>query len=129
VVRQQLQERMMLEASVFRTKESLAKARAHLHELRGRYGDVAIDDKGAVFNYDLTEALELGYLIELAEALVVSAQARTESRGAHFRDDHPTRDDANWMRHTLAHRDVDGSVRLSYKAVDGGLYQPMERKY
>ncbi|MDP9005659.1 MAG: succinate dehydrogenase flavoprotein subunit [Actinomycetota bacterium] len=129
VVRQQLQEHMMLEASVFRTEESLAKARGHLHELRGRYGEVAIDDKGAVFNYDLTEALELGYLIELAEALVVSAQARTESRGAHFRDDHPTRDDANWMRHTLAHRDVDGSVRLSYKPVDGGLYQPMERKY
>ncbi|MDP9419196.1 MAG: succinate dehydrogenase flavoprotein subunit [Actinomycetota bacterium] len=129
VVRHQLQEHMMLEASVFRTEESLAKVAGHLGELRARYGDAVIDDKGAVFNYDLTEALELGYLLDLAETLVVSARARTESRGAHFRDDHPSRDDANWMRHTLAHREADGSVRLSYKPVDGGLYEPMERKY
>ncbi|MDP8954936.1 MAG: succinate dehydrogenase flavoprotein subunit [Actinomycetota bacterium] len=129
VVRRELQEQMMLEASVFRTEESLAAVSRTLGDLRARYADVRIDDKGAVFNYDLTEGLELGYLLDLAEALVVSARARTESRGAHFRDDHPTRDDATWMRHTLASRHPDGSVRLSYKPVDGGLYQPMERKY
>ncbi len=129
VVRRELQEQMMLEASVFRTEESLAAVSRTLGDLRARYADVRIDDKGAVFNYDLTEGLELGYLLDLAEALVVSARARTESRGAHFRDDHPTRDDATWMRHTLASRHPDGSVQLSYKPVDGGLYQPMERKY
>ncbi|HSH23435.1 MAG TPA: succinate dehydrogenase flavoprotein subunit [Acidimicrobiales bacterium] len=129
VVRHQLQEQMMLEASVFRTEESLAAVTGVLDDLRARYADVRIDDKGAVFNYDLSEALELGYLLDVAQALVVSARARTESRGAHFRDDHPTRDDATWMRHTLVHREADGSLRLSYKPVDGDLYQPMERKY
>jgi succinate dehydrogenase / fumarate reductase flavoprotein subunit len=120
---------MTLQASVFRTEETLASMATTLAELRDRAERVSIDDKGRVFNFDLTEALELGYLIDLAEALVVSARARTESRGAHFRDDHTSRDDANWMRHTLAHREPDGTIRLSYKPVDGDLYAPMERKY
>ncbi|CAN5795433.1 succinate dehydrogenase flavoprotein subunit [soil metagenome] len=128
-VRAELQARMMATASVFRTEESLSEMAEALGELRARYHTVSIDDTGSVFNSDLTDALELGYLLDLAEALVVSARARTESRGAHFRDDHPKRDDAEWMRHSLARRDDDGTVRLSYKPVDGGLYQPMERKY
>ncbi|MDP9454113.1 MAG: succinate dehydrogenase flavoprotein subunit [Actinomycetota bacterium] len=128
-VRQELQARMMELASVFRTEESLAAMARSLGELRARYEKASIDDRGAVFNLDLTEALELGYLLDLAEALVVSARARTESRGAHFRDDHPRRDDTAWMRHTLAHRQPDGTVRLSYKPVDGGIYQPTERRY
>jgi succinate dehydrogenase / fumarate reductase flavoprotein subunit len=128
-VRADLQARMMATASVFRTEESLSEMAEALGELRARYRTVSIDDTGSVFNSDLTEALELGYLLDLAEALVVSARARTESRGAHFRDDHPKRDDVEWMRHSLARRDDDGTVRLSYKPVDGGLYQPMERKY
>ncbi|MDQ3353819.1 MAG: FAD-binding protein, partial [Actinomycetota bacterium] len=128
-VRHELQAAMMERASVFRTEESLASMGELLGELRSRYDAVSIDDSGSVFNFDLTEALELGYLLDLAEALVVSARARTESRGAHFRDDHPTRDDATWLRHTLARRQPDGSVALSYKPVDGDLYQPMERKY
>jgi succinate dehydrogenase / fumarate reductase flavoprotein subunit len=82
-----------------------------------------------VFNYDVTEGLELGYLLDLAESLVVSARARTESRGGHWRNDHPLRDDANWMKHSLATRLDDGRVQLAYKAVDGELYVPMERKY
>jgi succinate dehydrogenase / fumarate reductase flavoprotein subunit len=129
LVRAELQARMMSTASVFRTEESLGEMAGLLGELRARYGAVSIDDTGSVFNSDLTEALELGYLLDLAEALVVSARARTESRGAHFRDDYPKRDDVDWMRHTLARRDDDGRVRLSYKPVDGSLYQPMERKY
>ncbi len=128
-VRQQLQARMMELASVFRTEETLAEMSAELERLRARYTEVTIDDTGSVFNSDLTEALELGYLLDLAEALVVSARARTESRGAHFRDDHPTRDDVAWMRHTLTRRRPDGTVSLSYKPVEGGLYQPMVRKY
>jgi succinate dehydrogenase / fumarate reductase flavoprotein subunit len=128
-IRTKLQNEMMDKASVFRSAESLDAALADVHELRDRWDRVSIDDKGETFNYDLTEALELGYLIDLAEALVVSAQARTESRGAHMRVDHPTRDDANWMKHTLITRDGEGGVTLSYKPVIGGKYEPMERKY
>src|SRR6266568_2030342 len=96
-----------------------------VRSLRERYQRASIQDKGEIFNYDLTEAIELGFLIDLAESLVISALARTESRGAHFRDDHPTRDDANWMRHSLASRQADGRVRLDYKPVVGGKYEPM----
>ena len=128
-IRARLQEEMMDKASVFRTDESLRSVLDTVRSLRDRYQRAGIQDKGEVFNYDLTEAIELGFLIDLAESLVVSALARTESRGAHFRDDHPTRDDANWMRHSLAFRNDDGSVRLDYKAVVGGKYEPMERKY
>jgi succinate dehydrogenase / fumarate reductase flavoprotein subunit len=128
-IRTTLQNEMMDKASVFRSQESLDSVLKTVHELRDRWDRVSIDDKGEVFNYDLTEALELGYLIDLAEALVVSAQARPESRGAHMRVDHPNRDDANWMKHTLITRAADGSVSLDYKPVIGGAYEPMERKY
>lgn len=128
-IRDELQEHMMDKASVFRTEQSLGEMTDILGDLVARYDRMAIEDKGEVFNYDLTEALELGYLIDLAEALVVSARARTESRGAHFRDDHTTRDDENWMKHTLAARSDTGKVTLSYKPVEGDLYAPMERKY
>ena len=124
-----LQEEMMDKASVFRTDESLRSMLQILGELKDRYQKVSIQDKGEVFNYDLTEAIELGFLIDLADSLVVAARARTESRGGHFRDDHPTRDDTTWMRHSLAYRQPDGSVRLDYKPVVGGKYEPMERKY
>ena len=128
-LRSRLQEEMQAKASVFRTGESLAACVAAVRELTHAYDKIAIDDKGSVFNYDLVEALELGYLLELAEGLAVSAEARTESRGAHSREDYPVRDDANWMKHTLAHRADDGTVTLDYKPVVGGAYQPMERKY
>ena len=90
---------------------------------------MSVTDQSRRFNYELSEALELGYLLDVAQALVAAALARTESRGGHFRDDHPLRDDANWMRHSLAHRQPDGSVRLAYKPVVAGPYLPMERKY
>jgi succinate dehydrogenase / fumarate reductase flavoprotein subunit len=127
-IRARLQDEMMDKASVFRTDESLRAVLETVRSLRDRWHNASIQDKGEIFNYDLTEAIELGFLIELAESLVISALARTESRGAHFRDDHPTRDDANWMRHSLAFRTDDG-VRLDYKPVVGGKYEPMERKY
>jgi len=128
-LRSRLQEEMQSKASVFRTGESLRSCLGTIQELQQAYEKIAIDDKGSVFNYDLAEALELGYLLDLAEALVVSGEARTESRGAHSRNDFPTRDDANWMKHTLAYRGADGTVTLDYKPVIGGAYLPMERKY
>jgi succinate dehydrogenase / fumarate reductase flavoprotein subunit len=128
-IRQHLQEEMTDKASVFRTEESLSAVLKTVQESKERFEQVTIDDKGDVFNYDLTEALELGYLIDLAEALVIGARARTESRGGHFRDDHPLREDEHWLKHTLATREEDGTVRLDYKPVEMGPYIPMERKY
>jgi succinate dehydrogenase / fumarate reductase flavoprotein subunit len=128
-LRAELQAAMMRDASVVRTAESLADAHRVIGELKERYREVGIDDRGAVFNFDLTEALELGNLLDLAEVLVVGAEARAESRGAHWRDDYPTRDDSNWLKHTLAYREPDGSIRLDYKPVVLGKYEPMERKY
>ena len=128
-IRTRLQDEMMAKAGVFRTGESLGVCLQTIRELRQAYEKISIDDHGSVFNYDLSEALELGYLLDLAEATVISGEARTESRGAHWRDDFPTRDDVNWMKHTLAHLAEDGTVTLSYKPVIGGAYQPMERKY
>jgi len=100
-----------------------------LARLRERYRRTTVHDGGRRYNYELTEALELGFLLDLAEVLAASALARTESRGAHFRDDHPIRDDANWMRHTFATRTADGALHLDYKPVESGPYLPMERKY
>jgi succinate dehydrogenase / fumarate reductase flavoprotein subunit len=128
-IRAVLQEEMMDKASVFRTEDSLSNVEQTIKDLRARYANVSIQDKGNIFNYDLTEALELGYLLEMAECLVVSARARTESRGAHMREDHPLRDDANFMKHTFAYREDDGSIRLEYRPVEGDKYVPMERKY
>ena len=71
-----------------------------LRELRERYANVAVRDKGRVFNTELLEAREVGYLLDCAEATVAGALAREESRGAHFREDFPERDDANWLKHT-----------------------------
>jgi succinate dehydrogenase / fumarate reductase flavoprotein subunit len=120
---------MTAKASVFRTEESLRSVLATIAGLKSRYQHTSVSDKGAAFNYELTEAVELGYLLELAESLAVAALARTESRGAHFRDDHPLRDDANWMRHTLVSRAEDGTIELSYRPVEAGRYLPTERKY
>jgi len=128
-IRAELQAEMTLNASVFRTDESLRSVSATIDRLRVRYRDVAVTDQSNRFNYELSEALELGYLLDVAQVLVAAALARTESRGGHFRDDHPLRDDANWMRHSLASRRPDGSIRLDYKPVVGGPYVPMERKY
>ena len=128
-MRNLLQEEMTDKASVFRTEETLKSVLGTIEELKERYEHARIDDKGSTFNFDLTEALELGYLIDLAESLVVGGMARTESRGGHFRDDYPTRDDANWLKHSLVRRAEDGTVTLDYKPVQLGRYEPMERKY
>jgi len=112
-----------------RTETGLSKMQEILGGLRERYDRAAITDKGAIYNTDLMEIVELGYLLDCADALVASALVRTESRGGHFRDDHPLRDDANWLKHTLAYREDDGSIRMEYKPIKMGPYVPMERKY
>ena len=128
-IRKELQDNMFDLAFVVRTEEGLTKMQEILGGLRERYERVAITDKGAIYNTDLMEVVELGYLLDCAEALVGSALVRTGSRGAHFREDHPLRDDANWLKHTLAYRQDDGSIRMEYKPVKMGPYVPMERKY
>jgi succinate dehydrogenase flavoprotein subunit len=128
-VRQELQATMDINAQVYRTEGSLKQALADIEGLKARYVNVSVQDKGKRFNTDLLEAIELGFLLDLAEVLVVSALARNESRGGHFREDYPTRDDVNFMRHTMAYRQEDGTVRLDYKPVVETRYKPMERKY
>ena len=132
-IRADLQATMDLNAQVYRTEGSLKQALGDIETLKARFSNVAVQDKGKRFNTDLLEAVELGFLIDLAEVLVVSALARNESRGGHFREDYATRDDVNFMRHTMAYREVsdDGelSIRLDYKPVVQTRYRPMERKY
>ncbi|MET7270088.1 MULTISPECIES: succinate dehydrogenase flavoprotein subunit [Streptomyces] len=132
-LRRELQETMDANVMVFRTEQTIKTAVEKIAELRARYKNVAIQDKGKRFNTDLLEAVELGNLLDLAEVMAVSALARKESRGGHYREDYPNRDDVNFMRHTMAYREVgdDGteSIRLDYKPVVQTRYQPMERKY
>jgi len=138
VLRKALQESMDLNAQVFRTEASLKQALADVQQLQERYRFVSVQDKGKRFNTDLLEAVELGFLLDLAEVIIVGALERKESRGGHFREDYPHRDDTNFMRHTMAYRLAAGaaageegrpSVRVDYKPVVMTRYQPMERKY
>jgi succinate dehydrogenase / fumarate reductase flavoprotein subunit len=100
-----------------------------VQSLKERYKNIGIMDRGQRYNTDLLEAVELGFLLDLAEVLVESALNRRESRGGHAREDYPTRDDENFMQHTMAYLNNDGRVRLDYKPVVITRYQPMERKY
>jgi succinate dehydrogenase / fumarate reductase flavoprotein subunit len=106
----------------------MQQAVAKVGELKERFRHVKVGDTGKVFNTELLEAWELGCLLDLAQVTAVSALARTESRGAHAREDYPKRDDAQWLKHTLAYAE-DGKVRLAYKPVTITKYQPKERVY
>jgi succinate dehydrogenase / fumarate reductase flavoprotein subunit len=128
-IRKDLQTHMFDLAFVVRNDEGLGEMQAIITELQRRYADVGITDKGSVYNTDLMETVEVGFLLDCAEALVHAARARTESRGGHFREDHPLRDDVNWLKHSLATRQADGSITLDFKPVKMGPYVPMERKY
>ncbi len=127
-IREAMQKVMMDDVGVFRTEEGMTEALETLRELKERYCHVRIDDKGKRFNTDLLEAWELGNLLDLAEVTTVCAINRTESRGAHAREDYPRRDDENWLRHTLAYKTDDGIV-IKYKPVVITKYQPKERVY
>ncbi|MCV2393485.1 succinate dehydrogenase flavoprotein subunit [Actinotalea sp. M2MS4P-6] len=132
-LRKALQETMDANAQVFRTAESLQRALDVIDDLRARYQSISVQDKGRSFNTDLLEAVELGFLLDLARVVVVGALAREESRGGHFREDFPTRDDEGFMHHTMAYavatKDGDTAIRLDKKPVTVTRYQPMERKY
>ena len=128
-LRTELQATMDMNAQVYRTEATLKQAKHDVAAIKDRYAQVAISDKGKRYNLDLLEAIELGYLIDLAEVLVEGALARNESRGGHAREDYPHRDDVNFMRHTMAYRQINGDIRLDYKPVVQTRYEPMERKY
>jgi succinate dehydrogenase / fumarate reductase flavoprotein subunit len=128
-IRNELQEQMQDLAFVIRTEESLRKMQEILVGLRERFERVYVQDPGKLFNTEVMEVVELGFLLDCADTLVAAALARDESRGGHFREDHPLRDDEHWLKHSLAYRQDDGSVRLEFKPVKLGPYVPMERKY
>ncbi|WBU39375.1 succinate dehydrogenase flavoprotein subunit [Homoserinibacter sp. YIM 151385] len=135
-LRKELQDEMDKNAQVFRTDESLEQVTHTIASLRERYLNVSIQDKGRRYNTDLLEAIELGFLLDLAEVVVYSARNRKESRGGHMRDDFPKRDDENYMQHTMAYLTgdahsslADDHIRLDWKPVVITNYQPMERKY
>ena len=101
-LRAELQHSMTMDAGVFRTEESLAKQKEKLKEIYNRYQNIRIDDKSNTFNTDLQEAIELGHMIDFSLFIVEGALARKESRGAHYREDYPQRDDENFLKHTLS---------------------------
>ncbi len=127
-IRKELQVEMDRNAQVFRTEKSLGHAQKVIHDLRVRYEKIGIHDRGQRFNTDLLEAVELGFLLDLAEVVVVSARNRKESRGGHMRDDFPERDDKGYMQHTMAYKKGD-DIALGWKPVVITNYPPMERKY
>ncbi|TFD65643.1 succinate dehydrogenase flavoprotein subunit [Cryobacterium ruanii] len=136
VLRKILQEEMDKKAQVFRTDESLAEVTETIHLLRQRYKNIGVQDKGRRFNTDLLEAVELGFLLDLAEVVVYSARNRKESRGGHQREDYLVRDDENYLKHTMAYlkgdamsADAADHIKLDWKPVVITRYQPMERKY
>ena len=127
-IRRELADVMMDDVGVFRTDETLRHAQGVVRDLRDRYQGVRVQDSGARFNQDLLEAREVGYLLDCAETTVAAALARQESRGAHYREDFPERDDPNWLRHSLAYR-ADGGPALRYKPVTITRFTPKPRVY
>jgi succinate dehydrogenase / fumarate reductase flavoprotein subunit len=128
-VRTELQEHMMDKASVVRTEDSLGEMLSLIGPLRERYSRARVGDRSKIFNTELVEHMELGYLIDMAEALVVAAKARKESRGGHYREDFQDRDDTDWLKHSFVTRTPEGETVLDFKPVTMGRYEPVERKY
>jgi succinate dehydrogenase / fumarate reductase flavoprotein subunit len=136
LLRKELQEEMDRNAQVFRTDKSLRSVAKTIHSLRERYQNIGIHDRGKRYNTDLLEAIELGFLLDIAEVVVASALNRHESRGGHMRDDYPDRDDENFLVHTMAYltgdpksANVEDHIAIDWKPVVITNYPPMERKY
>lgn len=128
-IRTEMEEVMFDHVGVFRTEEGMAQALTKVRELQDRFKGVRAEDRGQVFNLDVLQVWELGCLLDIAEVTTVSALNRTESRGAHARDDYRERDDDNWLKHTFAYLRPDGEVELKFKPVTITKYEPKKRTY
>jgi succinate dehydrogenase / fumarate reductase flavoprotein subunit len=127
-IREELQSSMQQNCSIFRDEEGLKKQHKIIQGLQEKFRHIALDDKSMAFNTDLIEAMELGNLLDFSEVIVLGALERKECRGAHWRTDYPQRDDANWLKHTLAWKTPEG-VKFDYRPVVITRFQPKERKY
>jgi len=127
-LRTELQQTMDRYVGIYRTEADLMEGLRRVRAVKERFSRVRVVDQSKVFNLNLTDAIETEHLIDLAEVIVVGAYARTESRGAHSRSDYPKRDDAHWMKHTLAQRTPTGP-NLSYSPVGFTRWEPKERVY
>ncbi|MEX3611346.1 succinate dehydrogenase flavoprotein subunit [Rothia sp. LK2588] len=134
-IRKELQDVMDADMQVFRTADTIHNALNKIAEFEERYKNISVQDKGKRFNLDLLEAVELGFLLELAKVMSVAALHRQESRGGHFREDFPNRDDENFMKHSMVYQDAEAEMegiaglRFDTKPVVFTRYEPMERKY
>jgi succinate dehydrogenase / fumarate reductase flavoprotein subunit len=128
-LREELQNGMTANAGVFRTKESLEKQIKIIDDLIERFNHIRIDDKSKTYNTDLQEAIELGHMLEFSKFIVVGALNREESRGGHYREDFPTRDDKRFLKHTYAYMDKDYNISIEWGDVVLGKFEPTERKY
>jgi succinate dehydrogenase / fumarate reductase flavoprotein subunit len=135
VIRKELQDVMDADMQVFRTADTIKNALNVIANLEERYKNISVQDKGKRFNLDLLEAVELGFLLELAKVMSVAALHRQESRGGHFREDFPNRDDEKFMKHSMVYLDPEAEtesiagLRFDTKPVIFTRYEPMERKY
>ena len=128
-IRKEMQKAMEDGAGIYRNGESIGKASDKIRELQDRFKDIAIEDHSRTFNTELVSALELAYMLDVAEAIIQSASSRTESRGAHQRTDFPGRDDEKFLAHSLVFRNEDGSSRMEYLPVSITRWPPAERVY
>jgi len=124
-----LSKNMSSNVGIFRKKDELALALEKIMEIKERYKNVHISSSSLHMNYELLNAIELGYMIEVAHTIALGAYLREESRGAHFRRDFSSRNDEKWLKHTIARFGADGNPEISFKEVVITRYQPMERKY
>ncbi len=128
-IRTEMQDSMMDNVGIFRNETGLKETMHTLDELQKRFDNIKIDDKGMQFNTDVLEAIELHNLLETAKIITACAENRKESRGGHAREDYEERDDINFLKHTMAYRNSDGSVHIDYKPVVITKYQPKKRVY
>ncbi len=128
-LRSELQQGMTDNAGVFRTKESLLKQQTNIKNLREKFNHIRIDDHSTVYNSDLQEAIEFSHMLDFSAFIVDGAIHREESRGAHYREDFPTRDDEKYLKHTMAYMDMDKNITTEYMDVVLGDFEPTERTY
>jgi succinate dehydrogenase / fumarate reductase flavoprotein subunit len=127
-LRNELKDTMERYVHVYRTGSELEKAVVKIKELKERYKNIRLTDRGRTFNYNLQHALELGFMLDIAHVITQGALLRTESRGAHARLDYPNRDDEHWLKHTIALRS-DGEPSFSYIPVRITMWKPVARVY